>query len=203
MTYDITLGSPLVYGYKYDSKTNFIQFTGFEPTSEENAVYLVFHNGKDYLIPLTTDFKVEIGSPLTDTCGEAEGQLVEISTDGTYVRNSNTFPIFVKRSLERGTETEVTSPALELIYNQMYELYVEIRDHVVTEAYVREQVAPLKDSIDVLKDAVEVLQRHMTEAETNIEDINSRMLSEDDVNTLIQTAINNADILMFDAVQGG
>lgn len=102
--FDVTSGGTLGCGYKYDSGTNTIQFTGFEMTDAEDTVYLAFSNGTDYLLPLT-NMTIEIGSPLTDGYGLMEGQLVEMSADGNFVKNSNVFDIVVKRSVNRELPT--------------------------------------------------------------------------------------------------
>lgn len=107
--FDVTSGGTLGCGYKYDSGTNTIQFTGFEMTDAEDTVYLAFSNGTDYLLPLT-DMTIEIGSPLTDGYGLMEGQLVEMSADGSFVKNSNVFDIVVKRSVNRELPTTEEEP---------------------------------------------------------------------------------------------
>lgn len=143
ISYDITSEDILEYGYKYDVRTDQIEFTGFEKDDEEDLVYLVFSNGTDYLIPLTNEFTVDIGSPLTDTYGEAEGQLVEMSADGMFVKNSNIFKIFVKRSIERGEETDISNTALSTLYAQLYVMYqqiVEQADQYATKDDLEQEV---------------------------------------------------------------
>ncbi len=143
ISYDITSEDILEYGYKYDVRTDQIEFTGFEKDDEEDLVYLVFSNGTDYLIPLTNEFTVDIGSPLTDTYGLAEGQLVEMSTDGLFVKNSNIFKIFVKRSIERGEETDISNTALSTLYAQLYVMYqqiVEQADQYATKDDLEQEV---------------------------------------------------------------
>ena len=159
--YNIKLGGTLMYGYQYDALANTVKFLGFQRQNESSVVYLAFHNGTDYLIPLTENLEVSIASPLTDVQGKATGQLVEISTDGQYVRNSNIFDIYVKDSIERGEETEVTSDALVLLYTQMYALYETL-------------VATME-----------------------------QLVTREEVDSIVETAISNADILMFDTAQGG
>lgn len=106
ISFDITSGGTLGCGYKYDSGTGTIQFTGFTKENAEDMVSLAFNNGTDQLVELGEDLTLEIGSPLTDAYGEMEGQLVEMSADGKFVKNSNIFMMSVKRSIGRELPAE-------------------------------------------------------------------------------------------------
>ncbi len=142
IVYDITSDDRLEYGYEYDSLTDRITFAGFAKSSEENLLYLIFNNGNKYMIPLAGSV-VDVGSPLTDKGGHAKGQLVEMSTDGEFVRNSQVFKIYVKRSLPRSAVSDISNTAIRTLYGQIYEMYSEIieeSDNFVTRDEVGEVV---------------------------------------------------------------
>lgn len=179
MIYDVTSGNVLDIGYKYDFNTQSVQFTGFTPTLEDSVVYLKWYNGSNYMIPLTDDLIVTVGTPITDISGRCKGQLVEIK-DGALIANSNVFAANVAYSLPQSAETEVSDGALRLLYSQMYEQYQAIVEQAA-------QFATLSDLQEEVGDAIEAyLIEHPIEAPvTSVNgEIGAVVLDADDVGAL-------------------
>lgn len=120
-----TKDSIVYLGHQYDHNTITFQFTDYEKEIPENAVYLKIEELK-IMYPLTDDLRFTVTNILTERAGYMKAQLYEVKSDGSFVKGSDIFELFVAKSVDEGEIKEVTDTQLNLIYAQMHELYIDL-----------------------------------------------------------------------------
>ena len=119
-------------GYRFDHNTKIIFLTGFERLQEKSTLYLKMSKPVEALVPLTDDLSFTVQQYMTLYSGRIRCQILELSlktgSDNAYeiISNSPIFYAMVKESISN--QPEITDPSLDLIYTQMHEMYLTIKN---------------------------------------------------------------------------
>lgn len=120
ITFDITKSHALNLGQQYDHNLTTVTFVGFVPEDVEHAIYLKVDGVGLY--PLL-DFEFVVSQVFTLKAGVIKGQLLEVASDGTLIKNSKVFDMMVKPSLNEDVEIVDPDLDIDLYYDKLSELY--------------------------------------------------------------------------------
>ena len=126
---------PLTFGHQYDHNDLVIEFQGFTKLREDSTLYLKIDGNVKALVPLSDDNQMTVQNYITkEAAASIPCQLVEYklkeSTAVAYelISNSDIFFGTVLPSLDESEMPEITDPSLDLIYTQMHEMYLTIKN---------------------------------------------------------------------------
>ena len=125
----------LIFGHRYDHNNLIIEFAGIERTDENSTVYVKIGYPVEALVPLSDSNQLTVQSYITQEettnipCQLVEYQLKEGSTsEYELISNSDLFFAAVLPSIAESDIPEITDPSLDLIYTQMHEMYLTIKN---------------------------------------------------------------------------
>lgn len=126
---------PLTFGHKFDHNDLIIEFQGFKKLQDDSTIYLKIGAPVEALVPLSDDNQITVQNYITKeeahsiSCQLAEYKLKDGSTDEyELVSNTDIFFGSVLPSIDEEEIPEVTDPSLDLIYTQMHEMYLTIKN---------------------------------------------------------------------------
>lgn len=118
--------SYLNIGHEIDHNSTEIKFESFTREEPTNAVYLLYTK-LGWMILLNEDYCVTVTDSMTQYVGDNECQLIEFKADKTFVKMSNVFTLHVDESIKPSEEMEIHDPSLDLVYADLYETYMKIK----------------------------------------------------------------------------
>ena len=217
---------PLIFGHQFDHNDLVIEFQGFKKLQDDSTLYLKIGAPVEALVPLSDDNQITVQNYITKEeaksipCQLVEYKLVEGSTtEYELVKNSDMFFGRVLPSLDESKIPEVTDPSLDLIYEEMHEMYLTVKNAYESGAFKGEKGdkgdKPVRgtdywtntDKEEIVNDTVETIQPTLVQIlATKLEDYyaKSETYSQEEVNDLISkipkfaigvvTALPTADI---------
>lgn len=124
----------LIFGHQGDHNNTTIEFSGIERVATDSTLYLKIGYPVEALVPLSDENQVTVQNYITKEestsipCQVVEYKLATGSTtEYELVGNSDLFVAMVLPSIDESETPEVTDPTLELIYDEMHEMYLIIK----------------------------------------------------------------------------
>lgn len=127
--YKVNGFSALEVGQQYDHNATKVTFSGYDVEDASNTVYLMIDT-LDIAIPLDDSLSFVVQSNITRDVTTYYVQLREFHMNGDkaeLVKSSNMFKMRVSDSIDNEVR-EVTDPSLDLIYAQMHQMYITIKN---------------------------------------------------------------------------
>lgn len=113
-------------GMQFEHNARQVNFFGW---STEATPYFKIDDPVNLLIPLTVDYKFVVSYILTKEWYETTGQLIGIKNDGSYVNETGLFTVKCHKSVGEKPLAEYTDPEYDLVYTQMHEAYLELKEY--------------------------------------------------------------------------
>ena len=216
----------LIFGHQGDHNNTVIEFSGIERVATDSTLYLKIGYPVEALVPLSDENQVTVQNYITKKestnipCQVVEYKLAtDSTTEYELVGNSDLFVAMVLPSIDESEIPEVTDPTLDLIYTQMHEMYLTIKNAYASGEFKGEKGdkgdTPIKgtdywtdtDKQEIVDDTVEAIQPTLSQIfTTKLKDYytKSETYSQEEVNDLISkipkfaievvTALPTADI---------
>lgn len=121
-------------GHRFDHNTKTVTLTGFERLRADSTLYLKMDKPVEALVPLTDDLSFTVQQYMTLYSGQIRCQILESllktgsKKEYEIINNSHIFYATVKDSIKASFLPEVTDPSLDLIYTQMHEMYLTVKN---------------------------------------------------------------------------
>ncbi len=123
----------IIFGHQYDHNNIVIEFSGIDRVKADSTLYLKIGYPVEALVPLSSENQITVQNYITkEESTSIPCQVVEYkkNSSGTYelVGNSDLFVAMVLPSIDESETPEVTDPSLDLIYDEMHEMYLTIKN---------------------------------------------------------------------------
>ena len=125
----------LLLGHQYDHNNLTIQFEGFARIKDDSTIYVKMGSPIEAMVPLSDANELVVQNYMTkESTRGIPCQIVEYALknggEGVYelINGSKVFYACVDESVAEGEIPEVTDPSLDLIYTQMHEMYLTIKN---------------------------------------------------------------------------